>query len=160
MPSRSTRALDMNKTLIENGPYQSYAAEVQGGASRATYLVSAAFSKEVAQNGDPRLASKVRPYGEAWISVADIKKIKLSADANRWTGGATLTYTPVATFSNRFTFGADILGADRAAQGPQVSDDDLQREGRVSCAEFSSAGGSREALYARLQDPSSLRSSG
>jgi TonB-dependent SusC/RagA subfamily outer membrane receptor len=166
-----TRALDMNKTLIENGPYQAYTAEVQGGASRATYFVSADFSKEVgsiqpndqtkanarlnvnwttskmtfdvrsiyshdylhslesgnnwssltgnAQNGDPRLASKVRPYGEAWISVADIKKIKLSGDANRWTGGATLTYALTPAFSHRFTFGADIVGDQKQRFFPQ-----------------------------------------
>ena len=33
-----TRALDMNKTLIKNGPFQSYQAEVQGGATKATLL--------------------------------------------------------------------------------------------------------------------------
>jgi TonB-dependent SusC/RagA subfamily outer membrane receptor len=166
-----TRALDMNKTLIENGPYQSYSAEVQGGASRATYFVSGDLSKEVgsiqpndqtkgnlrlnvnwvtskltfdvrsiyshnylhslesgnnwssltgnAQNGDPRLASKVRPYGEAWISVADIQKIKLTGDANRWTGGTTLTYSPIEAFSNRFTIGADIIGDQKQRFFPQ-----------------------------------------
>ena len=166
-----TRALDMNKTLIENGPYQAYSAEVQGGASRATYFVSADVSKEVgsiqpndqtkgnvrlnvnwttskltfdvrsiyshnylhslesgnnwssltgnAQNGDPRLASKVRPYGEAWISVADIQRIKLTGDANRWTGGTTLTYSPTSTFSHRFTLGADIIGDQKQRFFPQ-----------------------------------------
>jgi TonB-dependent SusC/RagA subfamily outer membrane receptor len=169
--SDGTRALDMNETLIKNGPFQSYSAEVQGGASRATYFVSAALSKEVgsiqpndqtkgnvrlnvnwttskltfdvrsiyshdylhslesgnnwssltgnAQNGDPRLASKVRPYGEAWISVSDIQKIKLTGDANRWTGGTTLTYSPNAAFSNRFTIGADILGDQKQRFFPQ-----------------------------------------
>ncbi|MEO5740234.1 MAG: TonB-dependent receptor [Vicinamibacterales bacterium] len=166
-----TRALDMNKTLITNGPFQSYSAEVQGGASRATYFVSGALSREVgslrpndqtkgnlrmnvgwstskltfdvrssfarsllhpleagnnwssltanAQNGDPRLASKVRPYGEAWISVADVQKIKLSGDANRWTGGTTITFVPTSSFTNKFTFGVDILGDQKQRFFPQ-----------------------------------------
>ena len=37
----------MNKTLIKNGPYQSYNAEVQGGAARASYFVSGDFTREV-----------------------------------------------------------------------------------------------------------------
>lgn len=169
--SDGTRALDMNKSLIKSGPYQSYSAEVQGGASRATYFVSADLSKEIgsiqpndqtkgnirlnvnwvtskltfdvrsiyshdylhslesgnnwssltgnAQNGDPRLASKVRPYGEAWISVADIQRIKLTGDANRWTGGTTLTFTPTPAFSHRFTLGADIIGDQKQRFFPQ-----------------------------------------
>lgn len=161
-----TRALDMNQTLIRNGPFQSYNVDVQGGASKATYFVSTGFSREVgsiqpndqtkgnvrlnvnwqasdkltfdlrsgfsrdyinslqsgnnwssltgnAQNGDPRLASAARPYGEAWISVADIQKMTSTSDANRWTGGATMTYAPTATFTNRFTFGADIVGEQK-----------------------------------------------
>jgi TonB-dependent SusC/RagA subfamily outer membrane receptor len=63
-----------------------------------------------AQNGDPRTASVVRPYGEAWISVADIQKIQLTSDATRWTGGGTMTYAPWAAFTNRLTFGADVVG--------------------------------------------------
>jgi TonB-dependent starch-binding outer membrane protein SusC len=167
-----TRALDMNKTLIGNGPFQSYAVQVEGGARQATYFVSSAYSKEVgslqpndqqkanvrlnvnwtasdklsfdlhssfardlihpldggnnwssltgnAQNGDPRLASKVRPYGEAWISVADIQKIQLTSDANRSTGGATINYNPTAAFSNRVTFGADDIGENKQRFFPQ-----------------------------------------
>src|SRR4029077_8694974 len=167
-----TRALDMNKTLIGNGPFQSYATQVQGGARQATYFVSGGVLKEVgrlqpndqtkgnvrlnvnwtasdkltfdlrssfardyihpleggnnwssltgnAQNGDPRLASKVRPYGEAWISVADIQKIQLTSDADRWTGGSTITYTPIAAFTNRITFGADMVGENKQRFFPQ-----------------------------------------
>jgi TonB-dependent SusC/RagA subfamily outer membrane receptor len=167
-----TRALDMNKTLIGNGPFQSYGTQVQGGARQATYFVSGAFSKEVgslqpndqtkgnvranvnwaasdkwnfdlrssfardfihpleggnnwssltgnALNGDPRLASKVRPYGEAWISVSDIEKIQLTSDADRWTGGSTITYTPTAAFTHRVTFGADIIGENKQRFFPQ-----------------------------------------
>src|SRR5262249_41372233 len=41
-----TRALDMNKTLIGNGPYQSYNVDVQGGGARSSYFVSGAYSDE------------------------------------------------------------------------------------------------------------------
>lgn len=167
-----TRALDMNETLIKNGLFQSYAAEVQGGASRAAYFVSGDYSKEVgsiqpndqskgnvrlnvnwnasdkltfdvhsafardyinalqsgnnwatltgnAENGDPRQATKARPYGEAWISVADIEKIKTTSDANRWTGGATANYALTPAFSNRLTIGADIVDEQKERLFPQ-----------------------------------------
>ena len=167
-----TQALDMNKTLIKSGPFQSFSTSVEGGATKATYFVSAAYSREVgsiqpndqqkgnvrlnvnwftsdklsfdlrsefsndyihplesgnnwssltgnAQNGDPRLASKVRPYGEAWISVADIQKIRLTSAVNRWTGGSTMTYSPTANFTNRFTIGADIVGEQKQRFFPQ-----------------------------------------
>jgi TonB-dependent SusC/RagA subfamily outer membrane receptor len=167
-----TQALDMNKTLIHNGPYQSYNAEVQGGAGKATYFVSGGYSKEVgsiqpndqskgnvrlnvnwtasdkltfdvrsaysrdfinalqsgnnwssltgnAQNGDPRLASALRPYGEAWISVADINRIVSTSDANRWTGGGTATYTPTAAFTNRLTVGTDVVDEQKQRFFPQ-----------------------------------------
>ncbi|MDB4886790.1 MAG: hypothetical protein JWN79_2228 [Gemmatimonadetes bacterium] len=167
-----TRALDMNQTLIKTGPFQSYNAEVQGGAGKATYFVSGGYSKEVgsiqpndqskgnvrlnlnwqasnkltfdvrsaftrdyinalqsgnnwasltgnAQNGDPRQATKLRPYGEAWISVADIERITSTSDANRWTGGGTATFQPTAAFTNRFTVGADVVGEQKQRFFPQ-----------------------------------------
>ncbi|MEP6494555.1 MAG: TonB-dependent receptor [bacterium] len=167
-----THALDMNKTLIQNGPFQSYNAEVQGGASKATYFVSGNFSKEVgsiqpndqtkgnirlnvnwnasdklsfdvhsgfardyinalqsgnnwatltgnAENGDPRQATAARPYGEAWISVADIKRITTTSDANRWTGSGTANYAVTPYFSNRLTVGADIVGEQKERFFPQ-----------------------------------------
>ena len=167
-----TQALDMNKTLIKNGPFQSYNAEVQGGAGKAGYFVSGGYSKEVgsiqpndqskgnvrlnvnwqasdkltfdvrsafgrdyinslqsgnnwssltgnAQNGDPRQATKLRPYGEAWISVADIQQITSTSDANRWTGGGTATYQTTPAFSNRLTVGADVVGEQKQRFFPQ-----------------------------------------
>lgn len=167
-----TQALDMNKTLIHSGPFQSYGTQVQGGAGRATYFVSADYSKEVgsiqpndqskgnvrvnvdwtasekltfdvhsafardyinalqsgnnwssltgnAQNGDPRQATALRPYGEAWISVSDIQKMTSTSDANRWTGGATANYSPTAAFSNRFTVGADVVDEQKQRFFPQ-----------------------------------------
>ena len=161
-----TRALDVNKTLIKNGPFQSYNADVQGGAGKATYFVSGGYLKEVGslqpndqskgnvrlnvnwqasdkltfdahsgfsrdyinalqsgnnwstltgngQNGDPRNASALRPYGEAWISIADIQKITSTSDANRWIGGATANYQATAAFTNRFTVGTDVVGEQK-----------------------------------------------
>jgi TonB-dependent SusC/RagA subfamily outer membrane receptor len=167
-----TQALDVNKTLIRNGPFQSYNVDVQGGASKATYFVSAGYEREVgsiqpndqnkgnvrlnvnwassdkltfdlrsafsrdyihalqsgnnwssltgnAQNGDPRQATKLRPYGEAWISIADIQKIVSTSDANRWTGGSTVTYAATPNFTNRLTVGADIVGEQKQRFFPQ-----------------------------------------
>jgi TonB-dependent SusC/RagA subfamily outer membrane receptor len=167
-----TQALDMNKTLISNGPFQAYNAEVQGGATKATYFVSGAYSREVgsiqpndqtkgnvrlnvdwtasdklsfdvhsafdrdyinalqsgnnwssltgnAQNGDPRQASALRPYGEAWISVADITRMKSTSDANRWTGGGTANYAVSPAFTNRFTVGADVVNEQKDRFFPQ-----------------------------------------
>lgn len=155
-----TRALDMNKTLIGNGPFQSFEASVQGGANRATYFVSGAYSNEQgslqpngekkgslrvnavwnptdklsfearsfyalnnvealqsgnnwtaltgnATNGNPLNASKARPYGEAWVSVADIQRMESTDGASRYTGGLTATYQARPNFSNRLTVGLD-----------------------------------------------------
>ncbi|HVZ77542.1 MAG TPA: TonB-dependent receptor [Gemmatimonadaceae bacterium] len=158
-----TRALDMNKTLIGNGPYGAYNVEVQGGAQKATYYVSGGYSDEVgslqpndqkrgnlrvnvnwdaadkwqfavrsafdhnfidalqsgnnwtsmtgnASNGDPRQATKLRPYGEAWVSVADIQRMTSYNSANHWTGGMTVNYQTTSWFQNRLTVGADLVG--------------------------------------------------
>jgi Outer membrane receptor for ferrienterochelin and colicins len=40
-----TQALDMNKTLIGDGPYQEYQVNVNGGANKATYFVSGGFTR-------------------------------------------------------------------------------------------------------------------
>ena len=72
-----------------------------------------------AQNGDPRRATKLRPYGEAWISVEDIQKITSTSDANRWTGGSTMTYQATPAFSNRFTVGADVVNEQKQRFFPQ-----------------------------------------
>ncbi len=161
-----TQALDMNKTLIGNGPYQDYQVNVNGGANKATYFVSGGFAKEVgsiqpnderrgtlrvnvdwqpsaklnfearssygrnyinslqggnnwtaltgnASNGDPRNATKLRPYGEAWVSVADIQKMRSFSDANRYTGGATVSYQGTANFLTRFNVGVDLTNDNK-----------------------------------------------
>jgi len=156
------RALDMNKTLIGNGPYGSYNLQVTGGAPNATYFISGGYSDEVgslqpndqkrgnlranvswnavpkwqfdvrssfdhnyidalqsgnnwtsmtgnASNGDPRQATALRPYGEAWVSVADIERITTYTNTNHWTGGATVNYSTTSYFQNRLTVGADLV---------------------------------------------------
>ena len=60
-------------------------------------------------NGDPRKATAQRPYGEAWVPVSDIKKITTMSDADRWTGGITLSYAPISIFTHRATFGLDAV---------------------------------------------------
>ncbi len=159
-----TRALDMNKTLIKSGPYGEYNVQVSGGAQKATYFISGAYSDEVgsiqpndekrgnlrvnvtwdantkwkfairsafdhnfidalqsgnnwtsltgnASNGDPRQATKLRPYGEAWVSVADIQRMTSYNSANHWTGGLTINYQPFSHFQNRLTVGNDQVSA-------------------------------------------------
>ena len=66
-----------------------------------------------ASNGDPRNASALRPYGEAWVSVADIKKMTSFSDANRYTGGATMSYQTLPNFLNRVTVGVDLTNDNK-----------------------------------------------
>jgi len=161
-----TQALDMNKTLIGDGPYQEYQVSVNGGAGRATYFTSGGFTKEVgsiqpndarrgtlrvnvafqptdklnfdahssfgrnyinslqggnnwtaltgnASNGDPRNATKLRPYGEAWVSVADIQKMTSFSDANRYTGGVTANYQMTPNLLSRLTAGVDLTNDNK-----------------------------------------------
>ena len=161
-----TQALDMNKTLIQDGPYQEYEISVSGGANKATYFTSGGFTKEVgsiapndarrgtlrvnvawqpsdklsfearsfygrnyinslqggnnwtaltgnASNGDPRNATKLRPYGEAWVSVADIQKMVSYSDANRYTGGASGSYQATPNLLVRTTVGVDLTNDNK-----------------------------------------------
>lgn len=161
-----TRALDMNKTLIGNGPYQEYEVSVNGGAGRASYFTSLGFTKEEgsiqpndarrgtlrvniswqpsdklnfdahssfgrnyinslqggnnwtaltgnASNGDPRNATKLRPYGEAWVSVADIQKMTSFSDANRYTGGVTGSYQITPDVLTKLTVGVDLTNDNK-----------------------------------------------
>ena len=66
-----------------------------------------------ATNGDPRNATQLRPYGEAWVSVADIKKMTSFSDANRYTGGATMSYQTRPNFLNRVTVGVDLTNDNK-----------------------------------------------
>jgi len=161
-----TRALDMNKTLIGDGPYQDYQVNVNGGANKATYFVSGAYTKEAgsiqpndsrrgtlrvnvawqpsdklsfearssygrnyinslqggnnwtaltgnASNGDPRNATKLRPYGEAWVAVSDIQKMTSNSDANRYTGAGSLSYQTTPSLLTRITVGVDLTNDNK-----------------------------------------------
>ncbi len=60
-------------------------------------------------NGNPRSATKTRPYGEAWVPVADIKTMTTQSDVDRWTGGLTLNYAFRPNLTQRFTVGIDAV---------------------------------------------------
>jgi TonB-dependent SusC/RagA subfamily outer membrane receptor len=60
-------------------------------------------------NGNPRSATANRPYGEAWVPVADIKKMTTQSDVDRWTGGLTLNYAFRPNLTQRFTVGIDAV---------------------------------------------------
>ena len=161
-----TQALDLNKTLIGDGPYQDYQVNVSGGANKASYFVSGGYAKEVgsiqpndarrgtlrlnvawqptdkvsfearssygrnyinslqggnnwtsltgnASNGDPRNATKLRPYGEAWVSVADIQTMTSVSDANRYTGGGSMSYQASPAWLTKLTAGVDLTNDNK-----------------------------------------------
>ena len=62
-----------------------------------------------AMNGNPRNATRARPYGEAWIPVADIQKMSTTSQVNRWTGGVTARYAFSPSFTHRVTVGLDAV---------------------------------------------------
>lgn len=62
-----------------------------------------------AMNGDPRTATKARPFGEAWVPVADIERMTTLSDADRWTGGVTVSYAMFPNFTHRLTAGLDAV---------------------------------------------------
>ena len=64
--------------------------------------------------GNPTLASEDRPYGEPWIPVSNIQAVETTSIASRWTGGATVTYTPTERFTNRVTVGLDNVDDQKA----------------------------------------------
>jgi TonB-dependent SusC/RagA subfamily outer membrane receptor len=64
-------------------------------------------------NGNPRNATKEKPFGEAWVPVSDIQKIETTSSANRWTGGLTLNYSMLPTFTHRFTAGLDAVNDEK-----------------------------------------------
>jgi TonB-dependent SusC/RagA subfamily outer membrane receptor len=66
-----------------------------------------------ASNGDPRNATQLRPYGEAWVSVADVQKMTSFSDANRYTGGASMSYQAAPNFLNRLTVGVDLTNDNK-----------------------------------------------
>ncbi|MGQ0537387.1 MAG: TonB-dependent receptor domain-containing protein [Gemmatimonadaceae bacterium] len=73
-----------------------------------------------AMNGDPRKATKQRPYGEAWVPVSDIKDMTTVSDADRWTGGITVSQQLRSDLTNRFTVGVDVVGDQKERFFPFV----------------------------------------
>jgi len=65
-------------------------------------------------NGNPRTATAARPFGEAWTSVADIQKMETKSDADRWTGGVTLSYSLTPNFTHRLIFGTDAVNEQKS----------------------------------------------
>lgn len=65
-------------------------------------------------NGNPRTATAQRPYGEAWVPVADIQKMETKSDADRWTGGVTLSYIFNENFTHRLIFGTDAVNEQKS----------------------------------------------
>jgi TonB-dependent SusC/RagA subfamily outer membrane receptor len=59
-----------------------------------------------------------RPYGEPWVGVEAITKQETFDDAVRWTGGATINYSPVESFSNKFQVGIDQVNEEKVRFTP------------------------------------------
>ena len=62
-----------------------------------------------ALNGDPRTATKDRPYGEAWVPIKDIKTMTTQSDVDRWTGALTITNFLRSNLNHRITVGVDAV---------------------------------------------------
>ncbi|MBC7897302.1 MAG: TonB-dependent receptor [Cytophagaceae bacterium] len=67
-----------------------------------------------AMNGNPRNATALKPYGEAWVPVSDIQKMETKSDADRWTGGITMSYTLNPNFTHRLTAGTDAVNDQKS----------------------------------------------
>ncbi len=67
-----------------------------------------------AMNGNPRNATAERPYGEAWIPVSDIQRMETISDADRWTGGVTLSYAFNPNFTSRLIVGTDAVNEEKS----------------------------------------------
>lgn len=64
--------------------------------------------------GNPRKATEEQPFGEPWISIANIREVETFDDASRWTGGITTTFTPASWFTNKLTVGLDAVDEEKA----------------------------------------------
>jgi TonB-dependent SusC/RagA subfamily outer membrane receptor len=90
-------------------------AELQAGNNWTALLGNA-------MNGDPRKATALRPYGEAWVPVSDIKRMQTTSDANRWTGGVTLSYAQRSSLTHRLTAGLDNTEEEKSRFFPFIGD--------------------------------------
>ena len=85
---------------------RNYVDELQAGNNWTALLGNAI-------NGNPRNATKDRPFGEAWVPVADIQQIETTSHADRWTGGLTLNFAMRPNFTHRFTAGLDAVSDEK-----------------------------------------------
>lgn len=92
---------------------RNYVNELQAGNNWTALLGNA-------MNGNPRNATAARPYGEAWVPVADIQKMTTVSDADRWNGGLTLQYAFTPTLSHRLTAGLDAVSDQKSRFFPFV----------------------------------------
>jgi len=65
-------------------------------------------------NGNPRSATATRPFGESWVPVADIQSMETRSDADRWTGGITLSYALTPNFTHRLILGTDAVNEQKS----------------------------------------------
>jgi TonB-dependent starch-binding outer membrane protein SusC len=73
-----------------------------------------------AMNGNPRSATKARPYGEAWVPVSDIQRMSTLSDADRWNGGLTLQHVLATNLTHRLTAGLDAVSDQKSRFFPYV----------------------------------------
>ncbi|MGH9886174.1 MAG: TonB-dependent receptor domain-containing protein, partial [bacterium] len=92
-----------------------HVAELQAGNNWTALLGNAL-------NGDPRKATKLRPYGEAWVPVADIKRMDTFSNADRWTGGITASYAMRENFTHKITAGIDQVAEEKGRFFPFTGD--------------------------------------
>lgn len=94
---------------------RNHVAELQAGNNWTALLGNAL-------NGDPRKATRARPYGEAWVPVADIKRMDTYSNADRWTGGVTASYAMFQNFTHKFTAGVDQVAEEKGRFFPFAGD--------------------------------------
>jgi len=92
-----------------------HVAELQAGNNWTALLGNAL-------NGDPRKATRLRPYGEAWVPVADIKRMDTYSAADRWTGGVTINYAFRNNFTHKLTAGLDQVAEEKGRFFPFSGD--------------------------------------
>ena len=68
--------------------------------------------------GNPSQATEERPYGEPWMAVGAIQDIETFDDANRWTGGMTITHNTMENWTNRIQFGLDAVNEEKSRFHP------------------------------------------
>jgi len=65
-------------------------------------------------NGNPRAATKEKPFGEAWVPVSDIETMTTLSDADRWTGGITVSQQLNGWLNHRVILGLDAVNDQKS----------------------------------------------